>query len=86
MSRFAEPQHPAFRAIHFSIDFDRRLWPQDLRGSRAHVRMLAACDVIAEAERDEILRGLDLVEAELAGGTSRSSPTTRTSTWPSSGA
>ena len=30
-SRFAEPQHPAFRAIHFSIDFDRRLWPQDLR-------------------------------------------------------
>ena len=69
MSRFAEPQHPAFRAIHFSIDFDRRLWPQDLRGSRAHVRMLAACDIIADVERDEILRGLELVEAELAGGT-----------------
>jgi argininosuccinate lyase len=68
VSRFAEPQHPAFRAIHFSIDFDRRLWPQDLRGSRAHVRMLAACAIIADAERDEILRGLDLVEAELAAG------------------
>ena len=47
MSRFAEPQHPAFRAIHFSIDFDQRLWPQDLRGSRAHVRMLAAADIIS---------------------------------------
>ncbi len=68
MSRFAEPQHPAFRAIHFSIDFDRRLWPQDLRGSRAHVRMLAASGIIADAERDEILRGLELVEAELAAG------------------
>ncbi|MCW3005717.1 MAG: argH [Solirubrobacterales bacterium] len=65
MSRFAEPQHPAFRAIHFSIDFDRRLWPQDLAGSRAHARMLASTGVLTDAERDELLRGLDLVETEL---------------------
>jgi argininosuccinate lyase len=69
VSRFAEPQHPAFRAIHFSVDFDQRLWPQDLAGSRAHARMLASVGVIAEGERDELLRGLDLVEAELREGT-----------------
>lgn len=69
MSRFAQPQHPTFRAMNTSLPFDRRLWPQDLRGSRAHTRMLAAAGVLSEAERDELLRGLDLVEAELAGGT-----------------
>jgi argininosuccinate lyase len=69
VSRFAEPQHPAFRAIHFSIDFDRRLWPQDLTGSRAHARMLASVGVLTDAERDELLRGLDLVETELRDGT-----------------
>jgi argininosuccinate lyase len=69
MGRFAEPQDPAFRAMNTSLGFDRRLWPQDLQGSRAHARMLAAAGVLSDAERDELLRGLDLVEAELAGGT-----------------
>src|SRR4051794_9429716 len=55
--------------MNTSLGFDRRLWPQDLRGSRAHARMLAAAGVLSEAERDELLRGLDLVEQELAGGT-----------------
>ncbi|HEY8581437.1 MAG TPA: argininosuccinate lyase [Capillimicrobium sp.] len=68
MGRFAEPQHPAFRRMNTSLGFDQRLWPQDLQGSRAHARMLAAVGVLTEAERDELLRGLDLVEAELAAG------------------
>ena len=67
--RFSEPQDPAFRALNASVAFDRRLWPQDLRGSRAHARMLAATGVIATDDRDALLRGLDLVEAELAAGT-----------------
>ena len=68
MSRFAEPQHPVFAALNTSLGFDRRLWPQDLRGSRAHARMLAAQAIIAPAERDELLAGLDAVEAELRDG------------------
>ncbi|HWV87695.1 MAG TPA: argininosuccinate lyase [Capillimicrobium sp.] len=67
--RFAEPQHPAFRAMNTSLHYDRRLWPHDLAGSRAHTRMLASAGVIGTDERDELLRGLDLVEAELAEGT-----------------
>jgi argininosuccinate lyase len=68
MSRFAEPQDPAFARLNTSIGFDRRLWPQDLRGSRAHARMLAAQGIIAEAERDVLIDGLDAVEAELREG------------------
>jgi argininosuccinate lyase len=69
MSRFAEPQDPAFQALNASIAFDRRLWPHDLAQSRAHARMLAAQGIIAEADRDALLAGLDAVERELADGT-----------------
>ncbi len=66
--RFAEPQDPVFRALNTSLPFDRRLWPQDVRGSRAHARMLAATGVISEEDRDALLGALDAVEAELREG------------------
>jgi argininosuccinate lyase len=68
MSRFHEPQDPVFRRLNSSLDFDRRLWPQDLAQSRAHARMLAAREIISDGDRDELLRGLDAVERELADG------------------
>jgi argininosuccinate lyase len=68
MSRFREPQDPAFQRLNASIDFDRRLWPQDIAQSRAHARMLAAQDVIAAEERDALLAGLDQVQRELSDG------------------
>jgi argininosuccinate lyase len=69
VSRFREPQDPAFQALNASIAFDHRLWPYDIAQSRAHAKMLAAREVIAEAERDALLAGLDAVEAELREGT-----------------
>jgi len=68
MSRFSEPQHPGFRAINTSLQFDRRLWPQDVAQSRAHAAMLASIGVINDAERDQLLAGLDAVAAELSAG------------------
>jgi argininosuccinate lyase len=68
VSRFREPQDPAFQALNASIAFDRRLWPHDIAQSRAHARMLAARGVIAEEDRDALLAGLDSVEAELRDG------------------
>jgi argininosuccinate lyase len=68
MSRFSEPQDPAFQALNASLSFDRRLWPHDVAQSRAHARMLAAQGIIGDDDRDAILAGLDAVEAELAGG------------------
>jgi argininosuccinate lyase len=68
MSRFGEPQHPDFVRLNASIDFDRRLWRQDVEQSRAHANMLAAQGIVTAEERDALLAGLDSVAAELEGG------------------
>ena len=68
MSRFHDPQHPDFHRLNASIEFDRRLWAQDVAQSRAHARMLAARAIISELDRDALLRGLDEVEDEFAKG------------------
>ncbi len=68
MSRFREPQHPDFQRLNASIDFDRRLWPQDLAQSRAHARMLAERGIIEVGDRDALLGGLDTLELELSEG------------------
>jgi argininosuccinate lyase len=68
VSRFREPQDPAFQALNASIGFDRRLWPHDVAQSRAHARMLAAQGVLTDEDRDALLAGLDAVEAELRDG------------------
>jgi argininosuccinate lyase len=60
-----EPQHADFQRLNASLAFDRRLWPQDVAQSRAHVRMLAARGIIAESDRDALLTALDTVEQEL---------------------
>ena len=54
--------------INASIGFDRRMWRQDIAGSRAHATMLAARGIITEADRDAILAGLDQVAAEIESG------------------
>jgi argininosuccinate lyase len=65
MSRFREPQDPAFQRMNTSLGFDRRLWPYDVAQSRAHARMLAAREIISTEDRDVLLEGLDAVEREL---------------------
>jgi argininosuccinate lyase len=69
VSRFSEPQDPAFQRMNASLAFDQRLWPQDVAQSRAHAAMLAARGIIGEEDRDALLAGLDAVERELADGT-----------------
>jgi argininosuccinate lyase len=68
MSRFSQPQDPDFQAINASLDFDWRLWRHDVAQSRAHAAMLATIGVLAPAELDELLAGLDDVAGELEGG------------------
>src|SRR6202140_426790 len=67
LSRFHEPQHPDFQRLNASIGIDRRLWRQDIAGSRAHARMLAERQIISAADRDTLLAGLDLLEKEFHG-------------------
>src|SRR5258708_22189836 len=68
VSRFAEAQDAAFRRINDSISFDWRLGPYDVEQSKAHVRMLAAREIIAAADGEELLAALDKVDAELSDG------------------
>ncbi len=66
--RFSEPTDAFVEAFTASVGFDRRLYKQDIAGSRAHARMLAQVGVLTEAERDRILEGLDGVEADIDAG------------------
>jgi len=68
MSRFSEPQDPAFQRLNASIGFDWRLAPYDIAQSRAHVQMLAAVGVISADDRDALVTALDDVGRELDEG------------------
>src|SRR3979490_1820080 len=74
MPRFDEPQDSVFRKLNASISFDWRLGPYDIAQSRAPASMLAAPDIISEAERDALLKALDDVEHELDAGGFRFQP------------
>src|SRR5918999_796145 len=68
MSRFSIPQDPVFQQLNASIGFDWRLGPYDIEQSRAHAKMLADAGIVSAADRDELLNGLERVEAELEAG------------------
>ena len=67
--RFEAGPAAIMREITPSIDFDKRLAGEDLAGSRAHCRMLAAEGIISKDDGKAILDGLDAIEKEIAGGT-----------------
>lgn len=66
--RFAEETDALAAAFNNSLPFDRRLWREDLAGSRAHARMLAARGILSEVELEKILEGLDAIEREIEAG------------------
>jgi argininosuccinate lyase len=68
MTRLPDPQDPLFHRLNASISFDIRLWPQDVRVSKAHARRLRDVGVVDDAELAELERGLDAVAAELESG------------------
>ena len=54
--------------LNASIEFDQRLLPYDVEGSKAHARMLAQQGILTQADADAIARGLDQVVAEWRRG------------------
>ncbi len=59
--RFEAGPDQIMERINVSIEFDKRLYAEDIAGSRAHCKMLMARDIISEADGLEILDGLDRV-------------------------
>lgn len=66
--RFAAGPSALMREINASIGFDKRLWRQDIRASRAHVAMLGKQGIVAAEDADAIGRGLASIEAEYEAG------------------
>jgi argininosuccinate lyase len=67
--RFAAETDKLAEAFNNSLEFDRRLWREDLEGSRAHAQMLARQGVLTEEEARTILEGLDRIKEEIEAGT-----------------
>ena len=62
--RFAAGPAEAFDRLNASLPVDRRLWRQDIRGSIAHARMLAAAGIIPAEDGEAIVAGLERVRSE----------------------
>ncbi len=66
--RFASAADAIMGEINASIDFDKRLYRQDIAGSKAHAAMLADCGILTCDEADKIAAGLDQVAQEIGEG------------------
>lgn len=64
--RFAEGPSAVMREINASIPFDKRMWRQDLRGSKAHVAMLGRQGIVGAEDAATISAGLDQVAEDFA--------------------
>ncbi len=67
--RFASGPDAIMEEINASIGYDRKLYGQDIAGSKAHAAMLAEKGIISKEDAAKILTGLDQVKAEIDGGT-----------------
>ncbi|WP_395543037.1 argininosuccinate lyase [Neotabrizicola sp. sgz301269] len=66
--RFAEGPDAIMQAINASIGFDKRLYAQDIAGSRAHAAMLAATGILSSKDAEAIGEGLLTVLSEIEAG------------------
>ena len=67
--RFASGPAEIMEEINASIDFDRKLGPQDIMASQAHLAMLAAQGIVEAADAEAIANGLAQVKGEIEAGT-----------------
>ncbi len=66
--RFTEATDAFVARFTASVDFDQRMYRQDIQGSVAHAKMLTKVGVLTEAERDAIIAGLQEVQEEIERG------------------
>ncbi len=69
--RFTKETDKLVYSFNASISFDQKFYRQDIRGSLAHVRMLAKQGILTEHERDQIIDGLNGILRDVENGTLR---------------
>jgi argininosuccinate lyase len=67
--RFASGPAAIMEAINASIDFDKKLYAQDIRGSIAHSEMLVQTGIISAEDQKKIADGLNTILSEIEAGT-----------------
>jgi len=66
--RFKEGMDEVLERFNASLPFDRRLYAQDIEGSKAHCRMLAKQGIIAEDEASRMTEALSEIRKEIEQG------------------
>ena len=66
--RFEKDMDGIVKEFNASIGFDQRMYNEDIDGSIAHVTMLAACGIVSNEERDQIIAGLEEIRQGIASG------------------
>ena len=66
--RFTQPTDKFVEQFTASIEFDKRLYHQDIRGSIAHARMLGKQGIIPQEDVEKIVRGLQSILKQIESG------------------
>ncbi|MEH6346342.1 MAG: argininosuccinate lyase [Bermanella sp.] len=66
--RFSEATDAFVQRFTASVEFDQRMYAQDIEGSVAHATMLAKVGVLTIGERDDIIKGLADIKADIEAG------------------
>ena len=66
--RFGKDTDALVNAFNASIDFDQRLYREDIRGSLAHAKMLADCGILSPEDGEAIQRGLREILSDIEAG------------------
>ena len=66
--RFTKETNKLVENFNESLSFDNRFYKQDIRGSIAHVKMLAKQSILTDEERDRIINGLLSIEKDIDNG------------------
>ncbi|MGY8895716.1 MAG: argininosuccinate lyase [Gammaproteobacteria bacterium] len=66
--RFSEPTDEFVKIFGASVFFDKILAPYDIQGSIAHATMLQEVGLLTEDEKNQIIKGLEQILAEINAG------------------
>ncbi len=66
--RFTKEENTLVNKFNESLSFDQRFYAQDIRGSIAHVTMLASCGIITDEEKEVIVKNLTDIKKDIDNG------------------
>ena len=73
--RFTKETNQLVHNFNASISFDQKFYKQDIRGSIAHVTMLAKQGILTNEDKEAIVNGLNGILNDIENGTLEISPT-----------